>query len=66
MQHGEHMSFDGENSDDDEDDNGWLAHSNFDLRPPPITARQHETNRQPLSSNSFEVRKSSLSEYFCD
>ncbi|KAI0093776.1 SIT4 phosphatase-associated protein-domain-containing protein [Irpex rosettiformis] len=54
MQHGEHMSFDGENSDDDEDDNGWLAQSNFDLRPPPIVARSHETNRQPLSSNSFE------------
>lgn len=56
MQNGEHMSFDGENSDDDEDDSGWLAHSNFDLRPPPVTARQHEGDRQPLSSTGFEVR----------
>ncbi|KAI0693353.1 SIT4 phosphatase-associated protein-domain-containing protein [Cytidiella melzeri] len=53
MQSGEHM-FDGEGSDDDEDDSGWLAHSNFDLRPPPITARQHEVTRQPLSSSAFE------------
>ncbi|KAI0345113.1 SAPS-domain-containing protein [Trametopsis cervina] len=50
MQSGEHMSFDGDASDDDEDDSGWLAHSTFDLRPPPITARQHEASRQPLAN----------------
>lgn len=55
MQSGEHMSFDGEGSDDEEDDNGWLAHSNFDLRPPPLTARQHDTGRRPLSSSGFDV-----------
>ena len=50
------MSFDGEASDDEEDDNGWLAHSNFDLRQPPLTARQHDMGRRPLSSSAFDVR----------
>jgi len=54
MQAEEHMSFDGEASDDDEDDSGWLAHSTFDLRPPPVTARQRDTVRQPLGTSGFD------------
>ena len=54
MQSGAHSN-DGDTSDDDEEDSGWLAHSTFDLRPPPIQARQHDGDRRPLGSG-FDVR----------
>jgi hypothetical protein len=61
MQSGAHLSNDGDTSDDDEDDSGWLAHSTFDLRPP-VQARQHDGDRRPLSATGFGVRASLQSE----
>ena len=55
MQSSDHFSSD-EASSDEEEDGGWLAQSHFDLRPPPVSARQHNGNRRPLSSSEFEVR----------
>ena len=55
MQSSEHLGSSDEAS-DDEEDGGWLAHSTFELRPPPVTARQHDNGRRPLSSSEFDVR----------
>ena len=55
MQSSEHLGSSDEAS-DDEEDGGWLAHSTFELRPPPVTARQHDNGRRPLSSSGFDVR----------
>ena len=43
---------------DDEDDEGggWLSQAKFDLKPPPVSARNHSTTRRPLSHGEFEVR----------
>lgn len=54
IQSGENGSSD-EASSDEEEDNGWLAHSTFDLRPAPVAARQIETERRPLNSGGFDV-----------
>ncbi|KAI0957676.1 hypothetical protein AcW1_005989 [Taiwanofungus camphoratus] len=54
MQSAEHFESADEASDDEEEDGGWLAHSTFELRPPPVHARQHDSGRRPLSSNGFE------------
>ena len=56
MQSAEHFESADEASDDEEEDGGWLAQSTFDLRPPPLSARQHETDRRPLSTSGFDVR----------
>ena len=56
MQSAEHFESADEASDDEEEDGGWLAHSTFDLRPPPVSARQHEADRRPLSTSGFDVR----------
>ncbi|OBZ65736.1 Extragenic suppressor of kinetochore protein 1, partial [Grifola frondosa] len=53
IQSSEHLGSSDEASDDEEDDSGWLAHSTFELRPPPVTARQHDNDRRPLA-NAFE------------
>lgn len=53
IQSGENNSSD--EASDDEEDSGWLAHSTFDLRSPPVSARQHESERRPLSSSGFDV-----------
>lgn len=53
IQSSEHFSSD-EASSDEEDDSGWLAHSTFELRPPPVAARPHDGGRRPLSSSGFE------------
>ena len=47
---------DGDDNSDDEEEGGWLAQSTFELRPPPVTARQHDSDRRPLSASGFEVR----------
>ncbi|THH23096.1 hypothetical protein EUX98_g8077 [Antrodiella citrinella] len=49
----EHFSSD-EASDDEEEDGGWLAHSTFDMRPPPLAARPPNGDRRPLSSTGFD------------
>jgi len=49
----EHFSSD-EASDDEEEDGGWLAHSTFDMRPPPLSARPLNGDRRPLSSSGFD------------
>ncbi|KZT70090.1 SAPS-domain-containing protein [Daedalea quercina L-15889] len=54
MQSAEHFESADEASDDEEEDGGWLAHSTFDLRPPPVSARQHEADRRPLSTTGFD------------
>jgi len=54
MQSAEHFESADEASDDEEEDGGWLAHSTFDLRPPPVSARQHEADRRPLSTSGFD------------
>ncbi|KAH9917442.1 SIT4 phosphatase-associated protein-domain-containing protein [Fomitopsis serialis] len=54
MQSAEHFESADEASDDEEEDGGWLAHSTFDLRPPPVSARQHEGDRRPLSTSGFD------------
>ncbi|KAH9931705.1 SAPS-domain-containing protein [Epithele typhae] len=46
----EHLGSADDGSDDDED-GGWLAQSRFELRPPPVTARQHDGDRKPLSAS---------------
>lgn len=56
MQSSEQFGSSDDASDDEEEDGGWLAHSTFDLPPPPVSARQHDTDRRPLSSNGFTVR----------
>ncbi|CAL1705433.1 unnamed protein product [Somion occarium] len=49
----EHFSSD-EASDDDED-GGWLAHSSFELRPPPtISTRQHNGPQRSPSRSGFD------------
>ncbi|EJF66213.1 SAPS-domain-containing protein [Dichomitus squalens LYAD-421 SS1] len=53
MQSSDHLSSSDEAS-DDEEDGGWLAQSTFELRPPPVTARQHDNGRRPLSSSGFD------------
>ena len=55
MQSSDHLESEDENS-DEEEDGGWLAQSTFELRPPPVTARQHDHDRRPLSASGFEVR----------
>lgn len=54
MQSGSHLGNDGDTSDDEEDESGWLAHSTFELRPPPVQARQHDGDRRPLSETGFD------------
>lgn len=54
MQSAEHFESADEASDDEEEDGGWLAHSTFELRPPPVSARQREADRRPLSSSGFD------------
>ncbi|KAI0736702.1 SAPS-domain-containing protein, partial [Fomitopsis betulina] len=54
MQSAEHFESADEASDDEEEDGGWLAHSTFDLRPPPVSARQHEVDRRPLRTSGFD------------
>ncbi|EMD38130.1 hypothetical protein CERSUDRAFT_113278 [Gelatoporia subvermispora B] len=54
MQTAEHFESSDEASDDEEEDCGWLAHSNFDLRAPPVSARHHQSDRRPLSPAGFE------------
>lgn len=66
MQSGAHLSADGDTSDDEEDDSGWLAHSKFELRPPPVQARQHNGNRRPLSESGFDVSYILESMYGCE
>lgn len=41
-------------SDDEEEDGGWLTHSNFALSNPPVSARNHSSDRRPLDA-SFDV-----------
>ena len=41
----EHFSSD--EASDDEEDGGWLAHSSFDLRPPPPIAGHQSGSRSP-------------------
>ncbi|KAH9900937.1 SAPS-domain-containing protein [Cubamyces lactineus] len=53
IQSSDHLGSSDEAS-DEEEDGGWLAQSTFELRPPPVTARQHEDERRPLSSTSFD------------
>ncbi|KAI0822811.1 SAPS-domain-containing protein [Trametes gibbosa] len=53
MQSSDHLGSSDEAS-DEEEDGGWLAQSTFELPPPPVTARQHEDARRPLSSSGFE------------
>ena len=48
-------SNDGDTSDDDDDDSGWLTHSTFELRPPPVT-RQQESERRVVNATGFDVR----------
>ena len=55
MQSSDHLNSEDENS-DEEEDGGWLAQSTFELRPPPVTARQHDSDRRPFSASGFEVR----------
>lgn len=55
MQSSEHFGSADDASDDEDDDSGWLAHSTFDMRPPPVAARQFDNNRRPLSSSGFDV-----------
>ncbi|KAH9952025.1 SAPS-domain-containing protein [Amylocystis lapponica] len=55
MQSSEHFESSDETSDDEEEeDGGWLAHSTFDLRPPPVSARNFNGGRRPLSTNGFD------------
>ena len=54
MQSSDHLGSGDENS-DEEEEGGWLAQSTFELRPPPVTARQHDNDRRPLSASGFEV-----------
>lgn len=42
-------------SDDEDEDGGWLAQSKFDLGPPPVSARNHNNGRRPLSPSGFDV-----------
>ncbi|KAI0362567.1 SAPS-domain-containing protein [Trametes cingulata] len=53
IQSSDHLGSSDEAS-DEEEDGGWLAQSTFELRPPPVTARQHDNGRRPLSSTGFE------------
>ncbi|KAI0636560.1 SIT4 phosphatase-associated protein-domain-containing protein [Trametes polyzona] len=53
MQSSDHLGSSDEAS-DEEEDGGWLAQSAFELRQPPVTARQHDNGRRPLSSSGFE------------
>lgn len=41
-------------SDDEEEDGGWLTHSNFALSNPPVSARNHSSDRRPLEPG-FDV-----------
>lgn len=41
-------------SDDEEEDGGWLTHSNFALSNPPVSARNHPSHRRPLAAG-FDV-----------
>ncbi|KAI8989835.1 SAPS-domain-containing protein [Trametes punicea] len=53
IQSSDHLGSSDEAS-DEEEDGGWLAQSTFELRPPPVTARQHDNGRRPLSPSGFE------------
>ncbi|OSD08435.1 SAPS-domain-containing protein [Trametes coccinea BRFM310] len=53
IQSSDHLGSSDEAS-DEEEDGGWLAQSTFELRPPPVTARQHDEGRRPLSASEFE------------
>ncbi|KAF7799614.1 hypothetical protein EIP86_010852 [Pleurotus ostreatoroseus] len=52
IQSGENDSSD-EASSDEEDDGGWLAHERF-IHPAPMSARQRDNERRPLSSSGFD------------
>ncbi|CDO73666.1 hypothetical protein BN946_scf185014.g136 [Trametes cinnabarina] len=68
IQSSDHLGSSDEAS-DEEEDGGWLAQSTFELRPPPVTARQHDEGRRPLSSefeDSFAPSRSSHSSSFPD
>ncbi|KAI0807835.1 SAPS-domain-containing protein [Fomes fomentarius] len=53
IQSSDHLGSSDEAS-DDEEEGGWLAQSAFELRPPPVTARQHDSDRRPLSASAFD------------
>ncbi|KAI0748433.1 SIT4 phosphatase-associated protein-domain-containing protein [Daedaleopsis nitida] len=53
IQSSDHLGSSDEAS-DDEEEGGWLAQSTFELRPPPVTARQHDNDRRPLSASAFD------------
>lgn len=45
-----------DNSDDEDDEDGWLTHSKFNLGSPPVSASsQRFTQRRPLSPGAFNV-----------
>ncbi|TFK90277.1 SAPS-domain-containing protein [Polyporus arcularius HHB13444] len=54
IQSSDHTGSSDEASDDEDEGGGWLAQSTFELRPPPVTARQHDNGRRPLSASGFD------------
>ena len=59
MQSSEQFGSSSDASDDDEEDAGWLTHSNFALSNPPVSARNHSSHRRPLAAG-FDVSTSAI------
>ena len=50
-----HLTSSDDGSDEEDEDGGWLAQK-FDISDPPITARNHSSDRRPLDPGGFEVK----------
>ncbi|KAL5532801.1 SIT4 [Sanghuangporus sanghuang] len=48
-----HITSSDDNSDEEDEDGGWLAQK-FDISDPPITARNHSSDRRPLDPGGLE------------